>query len=89
MERGEYLAKLKEPQTAPGADENEVSDYFRVVWLVRNYLKRQTYVDVAAASQRVRPEEYLVEFYQDPDARLWRLGYLSAGGMTLSRVLPG
>jgi hypothetical protein len=82
----DFHEKLRAPQALPGASEVEITDYFRVAWLVRNHLKREASAyGVHREQLNAKPDEDVVEFYSEPSGRMWRLGYLAMAA-TLKRL---
>ena len=83
----DFHEKLRAPQAPPEPSEVEITDYFRVVWLVRNHLKRETYgYGVHGRQREPKSDEDVVEFYSEPTGRIWRLGYLAKGGLRLTEA---
>jgi hypothetical protein len=83
----EFHEKLRASQPTPEPSEVEITDYFRVVWLVRNHLKRETYpYGVHGEQKNPKSDENNVEFYSEPTGRVWRLGYLAKGGLRLTEA---
>ena len=82
----ELRRKLDEPQPAPLAHEREISEYYRVVWLMRHYLKRLPYADVPSREQQLGWVEDSVDFYVDPHGEKWRVARLKKGGFIMRRV---
>jgi hypothetical protein len=83
----ERQRKLTEPQLPPSADEEEITDYYRIVWLLRHHLKREVYPYGVHGEQRnTKLDEDQVEFHSEPAGTIWRLGFLSKGGLRLSRA---
>lgn len=63
----------------PTSDEVVVTDYHRILWLLRHHLKR---VEVL----RVRPNEAWAELWKSPSGEAWRMSALEPHGMKLARV---
>lgn len=86
MDTGEAPARLLERQERsaeaelpPAAEEEVISDYDRIIWLVRQHMKR-------AGSDELKPDEAFALFYDSPDRTRWRLSVLLKGRMTMTRV---
>ena len=83
----DFHEKLRAPQVPPASSEVEITDYFRVAWLVRNHLKLEACAHGVHGEQRnPKPDEDVVEFYSEPSGRMWRLGHLAKGGLRLTEV---
>jgi hypothetical protein len=78
--------KLEEPQAPPDVDENEIIDYYRVVWLMRHHLKLLPYPDVPSREQQLGEGEYSVDFYHDAHGAKWRVAGLKHGGFNMRRL---
>jgi hypothetical protein len=76
----ERQKRLAEAAIPPSADEEVVSDYYRILWLVRQHMKR-------AGSDQLKPDEAFAEFYDSPDGSRWRLSALLKGGMSMHRLV--
>ena len=76
----ERQKRLAEAAIPPAADEEVVSDYYRILWLVRQHMKR-------GGSDQLKPDEAFAEFYDSPDGSRWRLSALLKGGMSMHRLL--
>lgn len=88
MEHEEWKAKLSEPQEPPRQEETEITNYFRVVWVVRSYMHAIAFppVSVPGAVKLPSPTEHTVAFYEAPDGGCWRMATIKTGGLTLRRV---
>lgn len=82
----ERTKKLEEPQAPPSAEEIEISDYYRVQWLMRRHLQLLTYPEVSRALQELQPGELSVDFYSETSGAKWRISNLLAGGFLMKRV---
>jgi hypothetical protein len=76
----ERQKRLAEAAIPPAADEEFISDYYRILWLVRQHMKR-------AGSDPLKPDEAFAEFYDSPDGSRWRLSALLKGGMSMRRLV--
>lgn len=63
----------------PTADETEITEYHRIIWLIRQHMKR---LGVDAR----REDEEVAELYAAPDGSQWRLSAAKKGGMSLHRL---
>lgn len=88
MKQEEWEAKFSEPQQPPAPEETEIHDYFRVVWLVRSYMRRVVFPPVSVPGSEKVPSatETFVEFYQAPNGSCWRMANIKAGGLSFRRV---
>jgi hypothetical protein len=82
----ERRQKLNEPQLPPNQSEMEITETYRIVWLMRRYLTKLIYPGVPMALQEKEVDEYSVDFYAEPDGKKWRISGLSAGGFLMKRV---
>ena len=71
--------KIADAGGVPPPEEVEVTDYHRILWLLRHYLKRAT-------SLRVRPGESFAELWEGPHGEKWRMAALEPHGMRLTRA---
>ena len=62
----------------PPPDEVTVTDYYRILWLLRYHLKRVKVL-------RVRPGEVFAELWEAPAGEKWRISALEPHGMQLTR----
>jgi hypothetical protein len=75
----ERQQKIADAAIPPTPDEDVIEDYHRVLWLIRQHLKR-------VGADQPLPEESIAEVYQGPDGTLWRLSsHATRGGMRLVR----
>lgn len=63
----------------PPPDELHVTDYHRILWLLRNHLKR-------VGVLRVHEGESFAELWEAPNGEQWRMSALEPHGMQLTRV---
>lgn len=75
----ERRKRLADAAIPPAAEEVVISDYYRIIWLVRQHMKR-------GGSDQLKPEEAFAEFYDSPDGSRWRLSAPLKGGMSMHRV---
>ncbi|WP_157956543.1 hypothetical protein [Dyella sp. C11] len=75
----ERQRRFAEAAIPPAANEAVISDYYRIIWLVRQHMKR-------SGSDQLKPEEAFAEFYQAPDGSRWRVSAQLKGGMSMHRV---
>ena len=64
----------------PAPDEVKVTDYHRILWLLRYHLKRVKVLNV-------RPGEVFAELWEAPQGEKWRMSALEPQGMQLTREL--
>jgi hypothetical protein len=83
----ERRKKLAEPQNPPTEEEDELTEYFRIFWLLRHHFKREAFpLGVHGEQRRERADEYDVEFHSEPSGAIWRLGFITKGGLHLTRA---
>jgi hypothetical protein len=71
--------KIDAAAGVPSPEEVKVTDYYRILWLLRHYLKR-------VESLTTRPNEVAAELWESPEGERWRMSALKPQGMELSRV---
>jgi hypothetical protein len=71
--------KVEAAGGVPTPDEVRVTDYYRILWLLRHHLKR---VKVLNA----RSNEAYAELRESPDGTKWRMSALEPHGMELVKV---
>jgi len=76
LERQKRVAGSAQP---PNSEEVIISDYYRVIWLVRQYMKRR-------GRDQLRDDEAFAGFYESPDGSQWRLSAMLKGGISLHRL---
>lgn len=86
----EHKRKLAGPYPLPSTDEAHISEYYRVVWLIRQRLIELSSQEVHArvsesVLRQARGEDHLA-FYAEPNGSWWRLSTLKAGGWLLQRL---
>ncbi len=62
----------------PSPEEVTVTDYYRILWLLRHHLKRGKWL-------KVRPGESFAEQWAGPQGEKWRMSALEPHGMQLTR----
>jgi len=86
----EHRRKLAGPYPLPSADETSITEYYRVVWLVRRQMNQLGTYEVPARFPSSylgqAPDEDHVAFYSEPDGAWWRLSGLKSGGWVLNRL---
>jgi hypothetical protein len=63
----------------PAPDETEITEYHRILWLIRQHMK-------SAGHEHPGEDEALVELFAAPDGSRWRLSAALKGGMLLKRL---
>src|SRR4029453_3275061 len=78
LERQRKIAEAAKP---PMPSESEISDYYRILWLIRSHFSRSP--EYTAANEK---SEWFAEIYTSPDGGKWRLTGLKTHGMLLKRA---
>ena len=86
----EHRARLGDPQLPPSPNERKISDQYRALWLIRQFMRRVDAFEVANRHPSPylgrREGEDLIGFYEEPNGSWWRLSSPNTGGLEMLRI---